>query len=212
MSRDRVMKPSCCMAQIGYSDDLESNHHRAKQREPIKTKDLTRCLPGGPAASVKRVDVQAASGRRGARVRPPSLPGPVPRGSARELLVSRVLERPVVGGEGEAQLLSGSGAGEAFGLGGAGGAARSRVPEGPGEARRPEARAGLRPRRAAARRHDLSHRGRCARHDGVADPVELHGLRLGLSPVFTPPSISSRPLRSPTALPGGPSDGYALLP
>ena len=42
----------------------------------------------------------------------------------------------------------------------------------------PHARAGLRPRRAAARRHRLSLRSRRARHDRVADPVELHGIRL----------------------------------
>ena len=42
----------------------------------------------------------------------------------------------------------------------------------------PQARAGLRARRSAARRHGLSLRRRRARHDRVADPVELHGLRL----------------------------------
>ena len=42
----------------------------------------------------------------------------------------------------------------------------------------PQARAGLRPRRSAARRHRLPLRGRRARHDRVADPVELHGLRI----------------------------------
>ena len=43
----------------------------------------------------------------------------------------------------------------------------------------PRARAGLRSRRAAAGRHRVPVRGRRGRHDGVADPVELHGLRLG---------------------------------
>ncbi len=37
----------------------------------------------------------------------------------------------------------------------------------------------FRPRRAAARRHGLPVRRRRRRNDGVADPVELHGLRLG---------------------------------
>ncbi len=46
------------------------------------------------------------------------------------------------------------------------------------QADRHEARAGFRPRHAAARRHGLPHRGRCRRHDGVAHPVELHGVRL----------------------------------
>ena len=43
----------------------------------------------------------------------------------------------------------------------------------------PEARAGFRPRRSAAGRHRIPHRGRCLRHDGVLHPVELYGIRLG---------------------------------
>ena len=34
-------------------------------------------------------------------------------------------------------------------------------------------------RHSAPWRHDLPHHGRCERHDGLADPVELHGLRFG---------------------------------
>ena len=47
------------------------------------------------------------------------------------------------------------------------------------EADRPDKRASLRRRQAAAGRHGLPHRGRRLRNDGVDDPVELHGLRLG---------------------------------
>ena len=43
----------------------------------------------------------------------------------------------------------------------------------------PGAGARLRSGRAAEGRYRLSLRRRCVRHDGVADPVELHGLRLG---------------------------------
>ena len=57
--------------------------------------------------------------------------------------------------------------------------ARQGLPEKPGEADRPEARAGFRPRHAAEGRHGVSHRGRRLRHDGLLHPVELHGLRLG---------------------------------
>ena len=59
------------------------------------------------------------------------------------------------------------------------GAARPRLPRVARAPDRSEARAGFRPGRAAARRHRLPLRRRRARHDGVADPVELHGLRLG---------------------------------
>ncbi len=58
-------------------------------------------------------------------------------------------------------------------------AARSRLSFVAGASDRPRSRAGLRPRHAAARRHRLSRRRGRKRHDGVADPVELHGLRLG---------------------------------
>ena len=60
----------------------------------------------------------------------------------------------------------------------AGGAARPALSRGARAADRSEARAGFRPRQAAAGRHRLSVRRRRGRHDGVADPVELHGLRL----------------------------------
>ena len=42
-----------------------------------------------------------------------------------------------------------------------------------------QAGAGIRARHAAARRHGLPRRRRRERHDGVAHPVQLHGLRLG---------------------------------
>ena len=58
------------------------------------------------------------------------------------------------------------------------GAARPRLPRVARAPDRSRARAGLRPRRSAARRHRLPLRRRRARHDRVADPVELHGLRL----------------------------------
>ena len=57
-------------------------------------------------------------------------------------------------------------------------AARSRVPGRPREEDRSVPRAGFRSRRAAQGGHRLPVRGRPERHDGVADPVELHGLRL----------------------------------
>ena len=43
----------------------------------------------------------------------------------------------------------------------------------------PEEGQGLRPGHAQGRRHDLSRHRRRVGHDGVADPVELHRLRLG---------------------------------
>ena len=43
----------------------------------------------------------------------------------------------------------------------------------------PEEGQGFRPGHAQGRRHDLSRHGRRLGHDGVADPVELHRLRLG---------------------------------
>ena len=43
----------------------------------------------------------------------------------------------------------------------------------------PKKAQGFRPGRAEGRRHDLSRHRRRIRHDGVADPVELHRLRLG---------------------------------
>ena len=43
----------------------------------------------------------------------------------------------------------------------------------------PQQGAGLRPRHTRSRRHDLPHHRRRGGHDGVADPVQLHGLRLG---------------------------------
>ena len=57
--------------------------------------------------------------------------------------------------------------------------ARQGLPQEPRQADRSEEGAGFRPGRAEGRQHDLSRHRRRVRHDGVADPVELHRLRLG---------------------------------
>ena len=57
--------------------------------------------------------------------------------------------------------------------------AQPRLPQVAREAHRHEEGAGLRPRHAAQGRHRLPHRGGRVGHDGLAHPVELHGLRLG---------------------------------
>jgi hypothetical protein len=61
----------------------------------------------------------------------------------------------------------------------AGADAGQAVPQEPRQADRSQEGAGFRPGRAEGRRHDLSRHGRRVGHDGVADPVELHRLRLG---------------------------------
>ncbi len=57
--------------------------------------------------------------------------------------------------------------------------ARSRLSARACIADRSRSRAEFRSRRAAARRHRVRVRRRCGRDDGLADPIELHGLRLG---------------------------------
>ena len=69
----------------------------------------------------------------------------------------------------------------------------------------PKKAQGFRPRHAQGRRHDLSRHRRRLGHDGVADPVQLHRLRLGRRGARAPalrcrtaPPASSRPRDIPT--------------
>ena len=82
------------------------------------------------------------------------------------------------------------------------GAARPRLPRGARAFDRSRAGAGLRPRLAAEGRHRLPVRRRRRRHDGVADPVELHGLRLRRRRARAPASACRTAARAFRSRPG----------